>query len=125
MSEKIQGDSEDLAKNRTALAEDRTIMANERTFSSWVGTGLGCIGIGIGIQAIFSAVDPTWLAKFAASIFVLAGLAFFFTAWQNACGTLQRLEDHDAVPASRKLLTRITIVLCFAALLVTYILWTI
>ena len=89
MSEnKTDGDREELAENRTKLAEDRTIMANERTFSSWTGTGLGCIGIGLGVQAIFKESEPTWVAKLAATIFMLASIAFFLAAWRNACGTL-------------------------------------
>ena len=123
-STKTNGDSEDLAENRTAMAEDRTLMANERTYSSWTGTGLGCIGIGLGVQAIFKETDPTWIAKLAATLFMLAALAFFFAAWRNACGTLQRLQEHDAAPASRKQLTRISLALCVGTLLVTLILWT-
>ncbi|MGB7286956.1 MAG: DUF202 domain-containing protein [Salaquimonas sp.] len=124
-SEKTKGDSKQMAENRTALAEDRTLMANERTYSGWTGAGLGCIGIGLGVQAIFKETDPTWLAKLAATIFMAAALAFFFAAWKNACGTLVRLKDHDAVPASRKQLTQISLALAAGTVLVTAILWAI
>ena len=123
-SKKTDGDSEELAENRPVLAEDRTIMANERTFSSWTGTGLGCVGIGLGVQAIFKEAEPTWLAKLAATIFMLTAIAFIGAAWRNASGTLARLQDHDASPASRRQLSRISLVLSFSILLVTFILWT-
>ncbi len=125
MSEtKTDGDREDLAENRTKLAEDRTLMANERTFSSWNGTGLGCVGIGLGIQAIFKEAEPTWLAKLAATIFMMIAIAFIAAAWRNACGTLERLNDHDASPASRRQLGRITLALSLGIFLATAILWT-
>lgn len=123
-SDKLKGDSDELSETRTAMAEDRTLMANERTYSSWTGTGLGCLGIGLGVQAIFKETEPTWIAKLGATLFMVAALAFFFAAWSNACGTLQRLQDHDATPASRQQLTRISGILALGTLLVTGILWT-
>lgn len=122
-SKQVSGNDKDMAENRTALAEDRTIMANERTYSSWTGTGLGCVGIGLGVQAIFKEADPTWLAKLAATVFLAAALAFFFAAWRNACQTLSRLESHEATPASKRQLTRISLGLSVGTLLVTTILW--
>ncbi|MCB1421996.1 MAG: DUF202 domain-containing protein [Nitratireductor sp.] len=113
-----------LAEHRTGLAEDRTLMANERTFSSLVGAGLGCTGVALGIQAIFKETEPTWAAKLAASVFLATAIVIFLAAWRNAHRTLTRLNSHEATPASRQQFTRITIILCVAALLTGGILWT-
>jgi len=121
---KTDGDSEELAENRTELAEDRTVMANERTFSSWVGAGLGCVGLGLGVEAIFKEAEPTWIAKLAATVFMLTALAVFYAAWRNACLTLERLQAHERAPVSKSQLSRISLALCIGTALVTAILWT-
>ena len=118
------GDSKQLAENRTKLAEDRTVMANERTFSSWIGAGLGCVGIGLGVEAIFKESEPTWLAKLAATVFMLTAIAVFYAAWRNACHTLARLEAHERTPVSRRQLSQIFFALSSATMLISIILWT-
>jgi putative membrane protein len=114
----------ELAEQRTQWAEDRTLMANERSFSSWSGTGLGSLGMGIAVQAIFKATDPTWLAKLAASLFVLIAIAFFYFAWRNASQTLKKLKDHESAPASSRQLGLISAAFSFSSLFVLFLLWT-
>ena len=78
------GGKNDLAEDRTDLAEDRTLLANERTFSGWARTALASIGIGIGFNALFKPVEPTWVAKAIATLFLL--LAAFLAARRRAPG---------------------------------------
>lgn len=93
---------EELASQRTDWAEDRTILANERTYAGWLRTGLGAVGVGLGFQAIFRAVEPIWLAKAAATLFVLIGCFIFWRAYRNACAVLNRLKVHSAEPVASR-----------------------
>ncbi|WP_170460795.1 YidH family protein [Ruegeria arenilitoris] len=93
--------SQNLAEERTDWAEDRTILANERTFAGWMRTGMACVAIALGLKAVFSAVEPEWLAKAAATLFVLISLLIYWGAWMNARRVYSRLEAHSAQPASR------------------------
>lgn len=84
--------SEELAKDRTDLAEDRTIMATERTFAGWMRTAFAAIGIGLGFKALFGALDPTWLPKAIATLFIALGAIFAISAERRACRTFERLS---------------------------------
>ncbi|EEX10213.1 conserved hypothetical protein [Ruegeria lacuscaerulensis ITI-1157] len=93
--------SQDLAEERTDWAEDRTILANERTLAGWLRTGMACVAIALGLKAVFSAVEPEWLAKAAATLFVLISLLIYWGAWANARRVYARLDAHSAQPASK------------------------
>lgn len=87
-------DRETLAEDRTNLAEDRTLLANERTFSGWARTAMASIGIAIGLNALFRPVEPTWVAKGIATLFILLGI-FLVIAAERRAGTIQgRLTAH-------------------------------
>jgi putative membrane protein len=88
----------DWAEKRTDWAEDRTIMANERTFAGWMRTGLAAVGIGLGFNALFGRLEPAWLPKALASMFILVAIAIFFAAQAKAAAVAQRLEQHKAEP---------------------------
>lgn len=79
----------------TELSEDRTLLSNERTFSSWMGTGLACVGVAIGLHAVFGSIDPTWLVKLVASIFLFTALAIYWAAVRQACKIYSRLRKTD------------------------------
>ena len=83
-----------LAQDRTDLAEDRTLLANERTFSGWARTAMASIGIGIGFNALFQPVEPTWVAKAIATIFILLGIFLVIAAERRACSVQTRLTAH-------------------------------
>ena len=84
----------DLAKARTDLAEDRNIMAMERTFAGWIRTAFAAIGIGIAFHALFGELEPPWLARAVATVFILAGAMLAIDAQRRACRTLERLHPH-------------------------------
>lgn len=88
----------DWAEKRTDWAEDRTIMANERTFAGWMRTGLASVGIGLGFNALFGRLEPAWLPKALASVFVVVAIGIFFAAQARAAVVAKRLECHKAEP---------------------------
>lgn len=87
-------DKTGLAEDRTDLAEDRTVLANERTFSGWARTSMAAIGIGIGFNALFKPVEPTWVAKAIATLFVALAIFLIIAAERRACALHERLSAH-------------------------------
>ena len=90
-----KSESTRLAHNRTDLAEDRTLLANERTFAGWGRTALASIGIGLGFQALFKSVEPTWVAKAIATLFILLGIYLIWNAERRATKVATRLDSHQ------------------------------
>ncbi|WP_298300844.1 DUF202 domain-containing protein [uncultured Erythrobacter sp.] len=97
-SNDLAEDRTDLAEDRTDWAEDRTLMANERTFAGWMRTGLAAVGIGLGFNALFSKMEPAYVPKAIATVFILIGIFIFYAAQRNACAVTTRLEAHKADP---------------------------
>lgn len=94
-------DRTEWAQERTHWAEDRTLMANERTFAGWIRTGLAAVGIGLGFHAIFGKLEPSWLPRFAATLFIGIGIVIFVLAQHNGRKAHDRLTCHDATPFRR------------------------
>jgi putative membrane protein len=88
----------DWAEDRTDWAEDRTIMANERTFAGWIRTGLAAVGIGLGFNALFGKLEPIWIPKAIATLFMVIGIFVFWIAQDHGCAVQKRLSSHDANP---------------------------
>ena len=88
-------DYEDGAIERTALAEDRTLLANERTFAGWMRTSLASVAIGIGFNALFQTMEPEWVPKSIATIFLLIGIFVILSAERRACAVVERLKPHE------------------------------
>lgn len=95
-----QDSKEKAAEARTDLAEDRNIMAMERTFAGWLRTAFAAIGIGLGFRAVFGAMEPAWLPKAIATMFILAGAWLAWSAQKRTCHTLRRLDAHKFDPIS-------------------------
>ncbi len=87
-------DSDDLAQDRTDMAEDRTVMAVERTFAGWIRTAFGAIAIGLGFKALFGAVEPWWVARAIASVFIVLAGALALVAAHRARKALGRMSGH-------------------------------
>ena len=111
------------SERRTRWAEDRTVLANERTFSAWMGTGLGAVGVAIGLKAVFGAIDPTWVAKLVASLFLGVAILVYWMARRQACKTLERLSENDAETMPTKSFTQLAIAMTIATLTAGGILW--
>ncbi len=88
----------DLAEDRTEWAEDRTMMANERTFAGWMRTGLAAVGIGLGFNALFGKLEPLWIPKAIATLFMITGIFIFWFAQRNGSAVQDRLNSHQATP---------------------------
>jgi putative membrane protein len=114
---------DDLAVNRTDLAEDRTVLANERTFAGWFRTGLGAVGIGLAFHALFVHMQPWWVPRGIASIFLGIGIYLFVSAEHRACMVLDRLSAHRVAPLRDRGLKVIAYVSSAAVLALTAALW--
>lgn len=88
-------DKEDLAEDRTDLAEDRTVMANERTYAGWLRTGFAAVAVGLGFQALFGKMEPPWVPKLIASVFLVIAIFVFIGAERKACAVVARLNAHQ------------------------------
>lgn len=97
----------ELAQDRTDMAEDRTVMAVERTYAGWIRTAFGAIAIGLGFKALFGELDPPWLAKAIATVFIALAILLSLNAQHHAVCTLKKMKP-QAVELPGK--TRIRII---------------
>ncbi len=113
----------DLAEDRTDWAEDRTLLANERTFAGWMRTGLAAAGLGLGFHAVFKALEPLWLGKTVASIFVAAALVIFIYSYRKAHTVRTRMNCHSVEPVGSLALLGITSILVSATFALGIVVW--
>lgn len=85
----------DPAHDRTELAEDRTVLAHERSFAAWLRTGMAAVGIGLGFNALFDALQPSWLPRAIATAFFGIAIFIFVSAERRALHIRSRLEAHQ------------------------------
>lgn len=121
----MSDDEDKSKKDTTRLAEDRTILANERTFSSRMGLALGSLGLAVGLQGVFGETDPTWIAKLAASVFVLIAILVSLGGYKNSEKMLQRLNTYRSEPASALSMFIIASLIGIGAFAIGIILWMI
>ena len=76
-------------------------MANERTFAGWMRTGLAAIGIGMGFNAIFGKLEPVWLPKLLATVFISTSIIIFWVAHNKGTAVFERLDAYSAEPIPR------------------------
>jgi putative membrane protein len=109
--------------SQTDLAEDRTILASERTFAGWVRTSLGFIAIGIGFHALFNRMQPEWVPRGIASLFlVMAGIVVWLAA-RRADSVTKRLSPHVVARAGGVNLELIAAAISLAAMALTGAIW--
>ena len=94
MADEDQEAQDRLARVRTDFSEDRTVLANERTFAGWLRTGYAAIGIGLAFNALFSRVDPPWIPKLIATVFLLIAVIILVAAERRASAVFSRLDTH-------------------------------
>ena len=112
-----------LAHYRTDLSEDRTVLANERTFAGWLRTGFAGIGIGLAFNALFTRIDPPWVPKLIATVFLLIAIAIFVAAERRACAVLHRLQPHKIATIKITNIRIITIATVLATLCLIGVIW--
>lgn len=88
-------DRDEAAEQRTDLAEDRTILANERTFAGWLRTSFGAVAIGLGFNALFQTLEPAWVPKAIATVFLVLAIFLVIAAERRACAVMDRLQPHE------------------------------
>lgn len=112
-----------LAGERTALSEDRTILANERTFAGWMRTGMAAVGIGVGFHALFFSIQPWWIPRAIATIFLLIGIFIVIAAERRACRVTERLDPHVVIGARSMNLKLVTWAMTVATLALVASIW--
>ena len=117
------GDRTGLAENRTDWAEDRTLLAVERTFAGWLRTALAAIGIGLAFRALFGALEPPWLARGIATIFIALGGVIAIGAERRAGRAFARLESHRVGTPDMPRIRWISYAVVFAASVLIAGLW--
>ncbi|WP_417593495.1 YidH family protein [Parasphingorhabdus sp.] len=120
---KLASERTDLAEDRTEWAEDRTIMANERTFAGWMRTGLAAVGIGLGFNALFGKLEPFWVPKAIASLFMGIGIFIFWAAQRNGCAVQSRLDSHKATPVKPNNMRLISGLMAMGAITLIVAIW--
>lgn len=114
---------QELAERQTDLSEDRTLMANERTFAGWIRTGLAAVGIGVGFAALFGKLEPGWVPRAIATVFVLCGVMIFYEAQKHGRRVLKRLNAHEASPMAGMNLQVVALIMSAAAIVLVIGLW--
>lgn len=110
---------------RVELAEDRTILANERTYAGWLRTGLATVGIGVGFHALFQRMEPGWVPRAIATLFLLIGLAVVVAAERRAYAVTKRLSAHVVAGARGMKLRLITLAMAAGTLALIAAIWLI
>ena len=87
--------NQQLAEDRTDLAEDRTLLANERTYAGWCRTAFAAIALGLGFNALFNKVEPTWIAKGIATLFIALGIFIIRKAQQRSLQVARDNTEHE------------------------------
>jgi putative membrane protein len=123
MSEDAQISTQTPAGVRTDLAEDRTVLANERTFASWFRTGFGAVAIGLGFHALFVRMEPLWVPRAIATLFVCLGIFLFVAAERRACQVLSRLSAHQVKAFNHARLRLLTAVACIGSAALIAAMW--
>lgn len=123
MVDKDSTDKQELSAERTEFAEDRTILANERTFASWMRTGYAAIGMGLGFQALFNTLQPDWLPRLIASVFLASAVVIFVGAERRACSVYSRLDEHEVETAGTRTVKFLAWVSIIAAIALIIIIW--
>ncbi|MFD2256126.1 YidH family protein [Luteolibacter algae] len=112
-----------LAADRTDYAEDRTLLANERTFAGWAKAAFASIGLGLGFQAFFQKVEPTWVPKGIATLFILLGMLLIWLAERRADGLLTERTGNHVKLMSRKMFRIMAIAVSLGGVALILCIW--
>ena len=111
------------ARFRTDLVEDCMILASERIFASWLRTGLVVIGIALGFHALFGRIEPAWLPRAIATVFLAIAIIIFLAAERRACAVRARLHAHEVETIKITRIRLITVVAVLATGALTAGIW--
>ena len=122
-TETPEGLSDDESGARTELAEDRTLLANERTYAGWMRTALAAVGIGVAFNALFQKMEPEWVPKAIATVFLIIGIVVAMAAERRACAVKERLSETVVVSARSMNLKLITWTMAAATVALIAAIW--
>jgi putative membrane protein len=108
---------------KTALSEDRTLLAGERTFAGWTRTSLGCIAVGVGFHALFSKMQPAWVPRAIATLFLALAVSIVWLAARRATSVAHRLDAHVVANARPMNFTFVSVAITFAATALAVAVW--
>ena len=91
------------------------MLASERTIAGWTRTSLGCIALGIGFHALFNRMEPDWVPRLIATLFLLLAAIIIWLAARRAAAVARRLNPHVIVTARKVNLEFITAAVSFGA----------
>ena len=117
-------EGDELAQRRTDLAEDRTLLANERTYAGWMRTAFAAIGVGLGFRALFNEMQPPWLPRAIATLFMLIGIALFVAAERRAAWVVQHLRVHAVETVRVRNMRIVTAAMVVATLALIVAIWS-
>ena len=81
------------SETRTESAFHRTLLAEQRTYSAWVRTGLASNATGFGIARLMAEAEPTWLVRWLAILFIVAGACMFLLAFWAYRDALTKVSE--------------------------------
>ncbi len=116
-------DRRELAQDRTDLSEDRTILAAERTFAGWVRTAFAAIGVGIAFHGLFGTMQPDWLPRAVATLFIAVGAVVVAGAERRIGRTFDRLSAHEVARARTPRLRWLAVATVVGAAILIAALW--
>jgi putative membrane protein len=117
-------ETDELAQRRTDLAEDRTLLANERTYAGWMRTAFAAIGVGLGFRALFDEMQPPWLPRAIATLFMLIGIALFVAAERRAAWVVEHLPVHAVETVRVRNMRIVTAAMVMATLALIAAIWS-
>ena len=117
-------EGDELAQRRTDLAEDRTLLANERTYAGWMRTAFAAIGVGLGFRALFDEMQPPWLPRAIATLFMLIGIALFVAAERRAAWIVEHLQVHAVETVRVRNMRIVTAAMVVATLALIVAIWS-
>ena len=73
---------------------------------------MASVGIALGFNALFRSVEPAWIAKAIASLFLLIAIFIFLSAERRTCAIMERIQPHKVAtlrPVRMRILTWILV----------------
>jgi putative membrane protein len=88
-------------------------------------TGLAAVGIGLGFNALFGKLEPAWVPKATATLFIAIGVLIFWTAQHNGSAVQERLHSHQARPLRTQNLKLIAALMALGSIALAGGIWVI
>ncbi len=98
-------------------------MAVERTMASWLSASFAAIAVGLGFRALFGKIEPAWLPRVIATLFLVLAIVMVLSAERRAVAALKRLSSHRIEPPSGRGLKISAFGVAGGAMIVIWAVW--